>query len=197
MKNSLKFLLDELEDFGQNNDNNTTERSHRMLNITRSTGEFLSVMVKATRAQSILEIGTSNGYSTLWLAQAASEVGGVVTTVEASEYKIEFARHNFEKSGLADFITQIHQDAGQMLSQAGDAAFDLIFLDSERTEYEDWWPELKRALKLGGLLIADNALSHADEMASWVSLVEADADFSVSLVAVGKGEFLAVKGTQL
>ena len=85
MSGSLQKLLTELEQIGQQNDVAVSERPRRMLNITRDTGEFLSVLVQATNAQRVLEIGTSNGYSTLWLAQAAQVIGGHVTTVELSE----------------------------------------------------------------------------------------------------------------
>jgi predicted O-methyltransferase YrrM len=80
MADSLEILKAELERFGQANDAATNERPGRMLNITRDTGEFLVVLVRATAAR--LEIGTSNGYSTLWLADAARGIGGSVTTVE-------------------------------------------------------------------------------------------------------------------
>jgi predicted O-methyltransferase YrrM len=79
---SLETLKAELERFGQANDAATNERPRRMLNITRDTGEFLVVLVRATAARRVLEIGTSNGYSTLWLADAARGIGGSVTTVE-------------------------------------------------------------------------------------------------------------------
>ena len=69
----------------------------------------------------------------------------------------------------------------------------MIFLDSERPEYPGWWPELKRVLRDGGLLVADNATSHAEQMAPFIALVEADPEFTTSLVPVGNGEFLAVK----
>lgn len=91
---SLETLKAELERFGETNDAATTERPRRMLNITRDTGEFLAVLVRATIARRVLEIGTSNGYSTLWLADAARKIGGLVTTVEFAEYKIELASAN-------------------------------------------------------------------------------------------------------
>jgi len=87
MRNQLQSFMAELEQFGKANDSTTTERSRRMLNITRATGEFLSVLVRATVARRVLEIGTSNGYSTLWLADAARAIGGAVTTIKLSEYK--------------------------------------------------------------------------------------------------------------
>ena len=193
MQSPLEALKAELENFGKKNDRAHSERPKRMLNITRDTGEFLSVLVRATAARHILEIGTSNGYSTLWLAEAACATGGRVTTVEASEYKAGLASDTFSRSGLNEYIALIHDDAGATLSQATDASIDLLFLDSERSEYPAWWDQVRRVLRPGGLLIVDNAISHREEMEPFTALIEADKEFTTSLVPVGKGEFLAVK----
>jgi predicted O-methyltransferase YrrM len=190
---TLDELKAELERFGEDNDRGTDDRPRRMLNITRDTGEFLSVLVRATAARRVLEVGTSNGYSTLWLAEAARALGGHVTTVEFQEWKVDLAALNFERAGLHEAITQVRGDAGALLQRTHDAAFDLVFLDSERNEYPGWWPDLRRVLRPGGLLVVDNAMSHVEEMAPFAALLEADADFTTSLVPVGKGELLAVK----
>ncbi|PYN78389.1 MAG: methyltransferase [Candidatus Rokuibacteriota bacterium] len=196
MADPLDKLLTELEQFGKANDGTTTGRPHRMLNITRDTGEFLAVLVRAAVARRVLEIGTSNGYSTLWLASAARAIGGAVTTVEVSDYKIGLAKATFARSGLAACITLVQDDAGRLLQRSADGAFDLVFLDSERSAYPEWWPDLKRVLRPGGLLVVDNATSHPAEMAPFVALVSTDAAFVTSLVPVGNGEFLAVKADQ-
>jgi predicted O-methyltransferase YrrM len=193
MNASVEALKAELERFGRENDARTTARAERMLNITRDTGELLSVLARATAATRILEIGTSNGYSALWLAEAAKATGGKVTTVEASQFKIDLAAANFARSGLAPLIDLVHDDAGQFLERAGQGAFDLIFLDSERSEYLRWWPFLDAALRFGGLLVVDNATSHAAELAPFVALVGADARYTSCLVPVGNGEYFAVK----
>lgn len=193
MDDSLEILKCELERFGKANDASTTDRSRCMLNITRDTGEFLAVLVRATAARRVLEIGTSNGYSTLWLADAAGAIGGTVTTVEFAGYKIELASANFARSGLSPFITLVHDDAGRILHQSDPSAYDLIFLDSERPEYLGWWPQLRRVLRPGGLLIVDNATSHPEQIASFVALVMADPEFATCKVPVGNGEFLSVK----
>jgi predicted O-methyltransferase YrrM len=190
---TLDALLTELEQFGTTNDAANTERPRRMLNITRETGELLAVLIRATVARRVLEIGTSNGYSTLWLASAARAIGGRVTTVELSDYKVGLANANFARSGLAAAITLLHDNAGHVLRRAADRTYDLVFLDSERPEYPGWWQGLKRVLRPGGLLVVDNAISHQAEMAPFVALVSADREFVTSLVPVGNGEFLAVK----
>jgi predicted O-methyltransferase YrrM len=196
MDQALESLLAELEQFGAANDSTVSDRPRRMLNITRDTGEFLAVLVHATAAHRILEIGTSNGYSTLWLARAARSAGGTVTTIEHSEFKVDMAAKNFARSGLAAYIVQVQDDAGRVLSRRGDAAFDMIFLDSERPEYPGWWSDIKRVLRPGGLLVVDNATSHPEQMAPFVALVTADSEFVTSLVPVGNGEFLATRMSQ-
>ena len=193
MSETLQELLTELEQFGQQNDAAVSERPRRMLNITRDTGEFLSVLVQATNAQRVLEIGTSNGYSTLWLAQAAQMIGGHVITVELSKFKIAMAARNFERSSLSDVITQHQGEAGDLLERLDDACFDLVFLDSKRSDYVQWWPNIQRVLRKGGLLVVDNATSHADEMADFMAQVSADTNFTTCTVPVGNGEFLATR----
>lgn len=195
MNETLAKLLSELEQFGIDNDQAIKDRPRRMLNITRDTGELLSVLVRTTNARRILEIGTSNGYSTLWLADAAHAIGGHVTTVEFSQFKISMAEKNFSRSTLLSTITQICDDAGNVISKASDENFDLIFLDSERAEYLNWWPDIKRILCKGGLLIVDNATSHADELASFIKAVNSDYSFTTCLVPVGNGEFLATRSS--
>lgn len=194
MNESLQRLLRDIEQFGLNNDRLITDRPRRMLNISHDTGEFLSVLVRATAARRILEIGTSNGYSTLWLAAAAVTNAGHVTTVELSDAKIALATKNFQQSGLMTAITQRQGQAGDVLRNAGDADYEFIFLDSDRDEYLAWWPDLRRVLRPGGLLVVDNALSHPAEMAPFIKRVREDAEFTTCTVAVGNGEFLATRG---
>jgi predicted O-methyltransferase YrrM len=189
----LVALKAELEAYGEVNDAAVRERSRRMLNISRETGQFLAVLVRATKARHVLEIGTSNGYSTLWLAEAARANDGAVTTVEASEYKAGLASANFRRAGLSSSITLLRDDAGVVLQGAVEGAFDFIFLDAERSEYPGWWPHIRQVLRPGGLLAADNAVSHAEQMAPFVALVSGDPTFATCVVQVGKGELLAVK----
>lgn len=190
---ALHAVRDELGAAGPRHDAGETERARRLLNITPETGELLAVLVRATAARRVLEIGTSNGYSTLWLAEAARALGGGVVSVEYAAHKVALARQTFARAGVQGTVDLVHADAGAWLAGAPAAAFDLLFLDAERRLYRDWWPHLRRVLRPGGLLVVDNAISHAPEMAPFAALLDADADFTCTTVPVGNGELLAVK----
>ena len=196
MSESLQELLLELERFGLSNDDAITDRPRRMLNSTLDSGAFLSLLVRAMNAQRVLEIGTSNGYSTLWFALAAETINGHVTTVELSDFKVALAAKNFARSSLASFITLVHGEAGALLRGSLESSFDFSFLDSERSEYMGWWPDIKRVLRQGGLFVVDNAISHFVEMAPFAAQVSAVPGFTTCTVPVGNGEFLATQVTQ-
>ena len=192
MTPALVDLLHELEQFGKTNDETAQQRSQKMLNITHDTGVFLAVLLKASRCRAVLEIGTSNGYSTVWLADAVGPAGAV-TTIDHAPHKALLAARNFERAGLASRITQVTDEAGPFLAACPDAAYDFIFLDSERGQYVGWWPMLQRILAPGCLLVVDNALSHVHEMAEFSRAVAASPGYTSSLVPIGNGELVILK----
>jgi len=189
----LAALLEEIENDGIKNDAKVTDRSYKQLNISKDTGEFLSVLIKSSQAKSICEVGTSNGYSTLWLADAIPG-DGKITTLEIQQHKIDQALHNFNRSGLSHKIEVINSDALKFFKNS-ENTFDFIFLDAERTEYISFAKELISALRTGGLLVCDNAISHKEELAEFIEYIQNSKQFSTSLVPVGKGEFIAYKNT--
>jgi len=192
MKPELGELLRELERFGKANDEAATQRSQKMLNITHDTGVFLALLIKAARCSSVLEIGTSNGYSTLWLADAVGEAGAV-TTVERAADKREMAARNFRQAGLAHRITQIADDAAEFLAARGRDEYDFVFLDSDREQYVSWWGSLQRILRPGCLLVVDNAISHAHQIEDFAARVAASEGYLSSLAPIGNGELVILK----
>ncbi|WP_080056935.1 O-methyltransferase [Spirosoma aerolatum] len=193
MDQTLHRFLEDLAKFGKTNDQQTAQRSERMLNITPDTGPFLSILIKSAKAKDILEIGTSNGYSTIWLADAARCTGGHVTTIEMNPWKVNQARLNFQTASVDEFITQIVIPAETYLPTCPSDSVDFIFLDSERSQYAGWLNQLLRLLRPGGLLVVDNAVSHEAELAEFTSVVRQTPGLDTSLVPIGNGELLIWK----
>lgn len=193
MDAKLTALLKELERFGADNDARNKDYSARMLNITPEVGEFLVLLVRALNAKRVLEVGTSNGYSTLWLAHAVEPLRGTVTTLERSDFKVKMALENFRRAGLEHLIDLHVGDATDFLGKQPNDAFDLVFLDSDRKQYVAWWQDVDRILKPGGVLVADNTLSHAAEIAAFLKIVRDDMRFVTSVVPLGNGQFVALK----
>lgn len=193
MDDALISLLRELEQFNTDTDARVTDRSKRMLNITPDTGPFLVFLIRALKAKRVLEIGTSNGYSTLWLAHAVQPIGGNVTTVEISSYKADMAQRNFSRANLQSLIDLKLLDAGEFLRRQAPESFDFIFLDSYRLEYPVWWNDLHRVLLQGGVLVSDNATTHAHEMAEFTRLVQQTPGCISLSVPVGHGQLVILK----
>ncbi len=194
MNSHLENLLDELHKFGLENDHSKVNRDEQMLNIAPDTGLFLSILIQATKSKSVLEIGTSNGYSTLWIADAVNRVGGKVTTLEISRRKMLMAKRNFERSGLYSAIDCRQGDAQSFLTGNASESFDMIFLDADRRQYAGYWNEIDRVLRVGGLLIVDNAtLPRPEDLAELLRLVKGSKRYLVQILAVGKGEMVALK----
>lgn len=189
---ALFRLLDELAAFGRANDARESERSRRLLNITPEAGRLLSILVRVLGARDILELGTSNGYSTIWLAWAASQTDGHVTTVDQAPHKAAMARENVARAGLASRVT-IRE--GRILDVLPSVAgpVDLILLDADRPSYLAYLDPLLRLLRPGGLLATDNVVSHASEVTQFVARLRADPGLETVTLPVGSGVELTYK----
>ena len=194
MNAERRAIAADVLDVSRRHDAAQADRLARFRNVEPETAELLGILIRAKRAQRILELGTSNGYSTLWLADAAEAAGGVVTSVELDAQRTEMADANLERAGLhADLRTA---DAAEVLAVSSDGSWDLIFLDSERPAYVSYWPDLLRTVRSpGGLLVIDNVLSHEDECAGVTRLIEDEPLVTSSLVSIGAGVRLVVRET--
>ena len=192
MDATLTALLGELFRFGDDNDARETERSRRMLNITPDTGQLLWILIRSARATRILEIGTSNAYSTIWLADAARDTGGRVVTLEADPGKIALARENLRRAGRDDRVEIVAGRAAETLPTLA-GPFDFVFLDADRASYLTYLELVLPRVVAGGLIVADNVTSHPDELAAYLARVKSHpALFSVT-VPIGKGEEISYK----
>lgn len=192
MDRALASFLDELARFGEENDARETERPKRMLNITPDTGRLLWILVQAARATRILEVGTSNAYSTIWLADAARVTGGHVTTLERNPDKVRLARVNLARAGLADRVEILEGSAAEILAGLP-GPFHFVFLDADRANYSTYLDLALPKLVPGGLLVADNVISHADELKDYLTRVKTNPTLFSVTVPVGKGEEVSLK----
>ena len=188
-----RAFADQLYAASREHDARQPDRLARWRNVEPETAELLAVLVRATRARRLLEIGTSNGYSTIWLGDAAQATGGELVSLEIEPARTALARENVARAGVGDVVTLRTEDAGQALRGFADDAFDLVFLDAERDAYVGYWPDLVRTLAPAGLLAVDNVLSHAAELVDFRALVDSDARVTQALVPIGAGVLLIVK----
>lgn len=188
----LEKLLEELETFGIENDGREQERGRRMLNITADTGRFLHILVQSAGARRILEVGTSNGYSTIWLADAVRLIGGHVTSIDRDEEKRRMAEANLQRAGLREQVSLRSGDAATVIESLP-GPFDLIFLDADRPSYRRYLELVLPRLRSGGLLVADNVVSHASELEDYLEAVRNHPDLETVTLRVGKGEELTYK----
>jgi predicted O-methyltransferase YrrM len=167
------------------------DRLDRYRILEPETAELLALLVKATGARRLLEIGTSIGYSTIWLADAVEAIGGTLYSVEIDPERSAAARANLDRAGLKAAL--IVGDARIVLGDSSDEHWDLIFLDAERPAYAGYWPDVLRSLAPGGLVAVDNVISHAGQVEELLAIMAAEPSVTTAQVPIGAGLQLAVK----
>jgi predicted O-methyltransferase YrrM len=193
MDERLTAYLEELYRRGGAHDAQKADRLERLRNLEPDTARLLAVLVRATRAKRVLELGTSNGYSTIWLADAARSVGGRVLSVDLDARRIAEAGEHLAQVHLEDIVELRSEDAARTLAGSEDASWQMVFLDAERPDYCGYWPDLLRVLAPGGLLVVDNVLSHAGELEQFRELVSSHPGVSEAVVPTGAGALLVVR----
>jgi predicted O-methyltransferase YrrM len=189
----LDELLSEMERFGIENDQRETDRKRKMLNLEPETAAFVHILVRATHRQSILEIGTSNGYSTIWLAHAMrSGTNGRIVSIERNHAKLEMARQNLQRAGMLNSVTLLEGEASDIVKTL-EGPFDCVFFDADRISAPKQLDILMPKLQPDVLLLADNVLSHPGEIADYLTAVSALPGFSSVTVPVGKGLHIAYR----
>jgi caffeoyl-CoA O-methyltransferase len=162
-----------------------TPRPQRLRQIPPVTGKFLALLCASAPKGGVLEVGTSGGYSSLWLALACRERGDRLTTFEILEEKVARANETFEAAGWSGQIQLIHGDAREVISGYTGVAF--CFLDAEKEIYLDVYEKVVPNLVPGGILAADNAINHAESLAGFLARAENDPRVDALVVPVGKG----------
>jgi predicted O-methyltransferase YrrM len=192
MDDVVQAVITRVTEAAARHDATQEDRLNRWRVLEPDAGRFVWFLAQSAGARNIVEIGTSRGVSTLWLADAARATGGRVTSFDTDAAAQRDAHASLSEAGLADHVSLRLEDGGKGLATLGDGEVDLLFLDAERTEYPSWWPHPVRVLRSGGVLVADNALSHPEEIAPLRELLLNDLT-AVTTLAIGKGELVAIR----
>ena len=183
----------EAEDARERADGVPQERRARA--VAPTTGRFLFALVAPQNGCEVLEIGGSRGYSATWLAAAARLLGGRVLSIEHDPAKCEAWRANIAEAGLEEWAELIEGDAYEVLPALEDV-FDVVFLDAEKDDYERLFALARTKLEPGGLVVADNVLSHEETLGAYSRARQADPGLESVTVPLDRGLELSVVLTQ-
>ncbi len=166
-----------------------TERMKRLRQIPPETGKFISLLAANCPPDGeFIEIGTSAGYSTLWLSLVAKELGIKIKTFEILPEKIKLAKETFAETGVEKYVELIEADFLTSVKTIGNVSF--CFLDAEKEIYLDCFRSVASLVVPNGILIADNAINHYNSIKTMIDLALADIRFDCLTVPIGKGEFI-------
>lgn len=164
-------------------------------NIPRKTAVLINTFIKMMGVKSALEIGTSNGYSGIWIAKALKQTGGKLTTIEYYDKRQSVAIENFKKCGVNDIVRPLQGSACDIIeSFTSDEKFDFVFIDANKREYVKYFELIKPHLTEKALIVADNITSHAEKVQTFIDAVDADDEFQYEIVEVPGGILVAYKG---
>ena len=162
-----------------------TPRLERLRQVPPQTGRFIALLAAAAPAGRYLEIGTSAGYSALWLALACRLVGRRLTTFEILDEKAALARKTFALAGVGDIVDLVQGDALDHLTGPADVAF--CFLDAEKDIYSACYEAVVPRLTAGGNLAADNAINHEATLRPMLERALSDDRIDALIVPIASG----------
>jgi predicted O-methyltransferase YrrM len=168
-----------------------TTRLKRLRQIPPETGQFLALLAVSAPEGFLLEIGTSAGYSTLWLSLACETLDRRITTFELLPEKVSLAKETFRIAGVEQLVDLVEGDARQHLRNYDRIAF--CFLDAEKEVYEACYEEIVPRLVPGGLMVADNAINHQETLQPMLDRAARDVRVDSLIVPIGKGELVCRK----
>ncbi len=168
-----------------------TPRPQRLRQIPPETGKMLALLCAGAPSGGVLEVGASGGYSSLWLTLACIERSDHLTTFEIHEEKVARAKETFKAAEVSGRIQLIHGDARHVIAGYSNVAF--CFLDAEKEIYLEIYEQVVPNLVPGGILVADNAISHATELAEFIAHTQKDPRVDALVVPIGKGVLVCRK----
>ena len=186
MHTNIRQLLRRLEAEGLTHDSAETEHSRKLLNLEPATAEVVAILLQIAGTRNVLEIGTSNGYSSIWLAATIGPLGGRVTSIDKDPRKHALARENLAAVDLLRYVDLRLGEATEIAARLT-GPFDCLFFDADRISAPKQLELLLPKLSLPGLLLADNVISHPDQIAGYLARIAEIERISHTIIPVGKG----------
>ena len=187
----IKSQMSRLEALDARDRADGTPRLKRLRQIPPETGKFLALLATSVPPGDIIEIGTSAGYSTLWLILACQETGRKLTTYAVLPEKVQLARETFYLSKVENFVTIVESDGCQALSEHEKIAF--CFLDAEKDAYAACYQQVIPRMVKGGYLVADNAINFRTELEDMLTTALDDQTVDAMIAPIGKGLLICRK----
>jgi predicted O-methyltransferase YrrM len=184
-------MLDRLEREDADERERGLPPEQRARQVVPTTGRFLFSLVAPQTDCEVLEVGGSRGYSSIWLAAGVRYLGGRVLSLERDPAKVEAWRRNVEEAGLTEWAELRDGDAFELLPRIDDV-FDVVFLDAEKEDYEALFELVREQVEPGGVVVADNVLSHPDPLARYSAVRQADPSLLSVTVPLDRGLELSV-----
>jgi predicted O-methyltransferase YrrM len=184
MNAQIRNTLDELERFMAGTDD--------ALALPREAASFVHALILARGAQHVVEIGTSYGYSGIWIAAALAETGGCLISVDRDVGKTEAARENFASAGLTEIVQLRHGEAVEVLSSLA-GPIDFVLNDADKENCVRYIEMLAPKLVPGAVVLTDNTITHAAELSVYLRWIREHRDFYSTPVSIGNGMELSVK----
>jgi predicted O-methyltransferase YrrM len=194
MQQAIRGFLDRLEETGKLHDATEPEHAKRFLNLERETAETVVLLMQIAGARNIVEIGTSNGYSTIWIAATMGPLGGRIVSIDKNAEKHLQAQENLAHLGLLPFVDLRLGDATEVVASLP-GPFDCIFFDADRVSAPRQLDLLLPKLTSRALLMADNALSHPEQISGYLAKVAALDQTTHLVLKVGKGLSVVYRAT--
>jgi predicted O-methyltransferase YrrM len=141
------------------------------LAVSEEDGRFLRVLVGATNARSVLEIGAASGYSAIWIGMGLRQTGGRLTTIEYDPVRAKEAAANIQRAGLSDIVTVVQGDAFKEIPKVR-GNFDLVFLDAWKPDYKKFFDMVFPRVSPGGLFLAHNVINKKNDMPDFLAAIE-------------------------
>jgi caffeoyl-CoA O-methyltransferase len=182
---AMKAQMHRLEQIDARDRKDGTPLSKRLRQIPPETGRFLALLAANVPEGQMIEIGTSAGYSTLWLSLAAMAIGRKIVTFEILDGKIRMAKETFRAAQVEEVVELVVGDVLEHLEEYREIAF--CFLDAEKENYRACYDAVVPKLVSGGYLIADNAISHHDTLQPMIEHALVDQRVDAMVATVGKG----------